>query len=131
MVAALFEQLVAHLSRYYSDIITPPTDKILRIAQVLRLMESRYMDALDTSDLAAAGSMSERTLRREFKRALGVSPIEHLNAVRIRRAEGLLLQTPMNITEIAFHCGFSDSSYFSRIFRRINRMSPREYRKRV
>ena len=72
--------------------------------------------------------MSERTLRREFQKALGVTPMTHWNVIRIRHAESLLLHTPQTITEIALSTGFTDSNYFSRIFRKLTTRTPRGYR---
>lgn len=53
---------------------------------------------------------------------------EYLNLLRMEEARKLLAQTDFPITEIALKTGFSSSSYFSSLFRRMNGMSPSTYR---
>ena len=55
----------------------------------------------------------------------------YVNQVRIRNAARMLTEeTDKTILEIALDCGFGNISYFNRIFRRLNGMTPKEYRKR-
>lgn len=128
-ITALFEQLVGYLARCYSQANASVDNHIFQIANVISLMEKRYQEHLSIHDLVEAGCISERTLRRHFKKIFGVSPIDYLTSLRISKAETLLRQSNLNITEIALRCGFSDSNYFSRAFRKIHLMSPREYRR--
>jgi YesN/AraC family two-component response regulator len=64
-----------------------------------------------------------------IKKNTGMNFIEYLNAVRIVNAEVLLLNTDKNITEIALETGFSSSSSFNRVFKKIKGKCPKEYRK--
>ncbi len=75
--------------------------------------------------------MSERTFLRRFREATGFAPIDYVIRARIRRAADLLadLNAGLSITEIAFRCGFQDSNYFSRQFRRYIGTNPRNYRR--
>ena len=58
------------------------------------------------------------------------TPMEHLNRLRIEKASELLTtKTEMNITEIAFACGFSTSQYFATVFRKHHRCTPAAFRK--
>ena len=54
---------------------------------------------------------------------------EYLTAVRLELAKKLLRGYEMKIKEIAHHCGFEDSNYFCRIFRKHTARSPSEYRR--
>jgi AraC family L-rhamnose operon regulatory protein RhaS len=130
ILVSLLQQLIGHLSRCYTDIESTGANEVSRLASVLSFMEERYADDLSVSALATAGGISERTLRREFRRVLGVSPIEHLTILRIRKSENLLLNSQFNITETALRCGFADSNYFSRAFRKVNGISPRDFRRK-
>ena len=49
--------------------------------------------------------------------------------IRIRRASALLRESTLPITEIALRCGFGDSNYFSRAFRKASGMTPSQFRK--
>ncbi|MFN2243397.1 MAG: helix-turn-helix transcriptional regulator, partial [Anaerolineae bacterium] len=63
-----------------------------------------------------------------FRKELGVTPIAYLNRYRVHQAKQLLSDTSKSITEIALEVGFSDSGYFSRVFRREVGLSPEAYR---
>jgi AraC-like DNA-binding protein len=73
--------------------------------------------------------MSECTFLRKFREATGFSPTDYLLRSRIRRAEELLARRKLSITEVAARCGFEDSNYFSRQFRRVTGVSPRAHRR--
>jgi AraC-like DNA-binding protein len=63
-----------------------------------------------------------------FRKELGVTPIAYLHRYRVNQAKQLLIDTSKSITEIALEVGFSDSSYFGRIFRRETGVSPQGFR---
>lgn len=66
---------------------------------------------------------------RLFKKAVKTSFINYLNYIKIRHAEQLLCSTEKTITETAFETGFSSASYFTETFRKINLLSPTEYKR--
>ena len=57
-----------------------------------------------------------------------MTPQRYLLDVRIRHASSMLRDSTLNVTEIALRCGFDDSNYFSRIFRKYTGHSPSEFR---
>ncbi len=73
--------------------------------------------------------MSERHLNRCFVQETGLAPGSYLNRYRIQKARCLLLEQDLSITEVMGSVGFSDSSYFTRVFRREVGMSPSEYQR--
>jgi AraC-like DNA-binding protein/quercetin dioxygenase-like cupin family protein len=104
----------------------------MRLGRVLSWVEQHACEKLTMVELARQAAMSERTFLRRFREATGYSPIDYVIRARIRRATEWLASsnTRLSITEIAFRCGFQDSNYFSRQFRRFTGTSPREYRRR-
>lgn len=69
-------------------------------------------------------------IRRQFKEEVGITPIAYLTQLRIDKAKRLLkvqTYTKSTVAEIAFKCGFYDSRYFSRLFKKHSGMTPREY----
>jgi AraC-like DNA-binding protein len=64
-----------------------------------------------------------------FRKELGTTPITYLQRYRINQAKTLLRDSQQTITEIALNVGFSDSSYFSRIFHRETGVSPEMFRR--
>ena len=74
--------------------------------------------------------LSKDYIRRQFIKEKGISPLQFLNNTRINCAQKLLLSRNINnlkIYEIAERCGFNDQLYFSRVFKKIVGVSPKEY----
>jgi AraC family cel operon transcriptional repressor len=72
----------------------------------------------------------EEHLCRVFRKSLGLTPTEYLNALRLDRAADLLRITDRSVTDIALDCGYEGLSYFYRRFARRFGCPPREYRRR-
>ena len=112
------------------------TDKTLqshqpdRIRSMLSFIHNHYKDKITVAQIADAIGISEREAMRSFRRSLNQSPIEYLISYRLNEAKKLLLDSRLPITEICYQCGFSDSSYFGKSFRKAYGLSPREYRSR-
>ncbi len=130
LVCGCFMQLAALLIRYYEepDRAIPP--KMLKMSEVMVYLHSNYRSRVSIEQLSASTGMSESTLSRAFKQAVGTTPLDYCNRLRLRRAAELLRTTDMSISEIAEASGFDDSNYFSRIFSKQLGLSPRIYRQK-
>ena len=128
---ACFMLLMGDLCRCYSRAEYPAAQPLLRLGRVLGHLEQQYREPISLDELAEVGGMSRRTLTREFRRALGCSPIEYLIRLRINHAVTLMQEGDAGVTDIAFEVGFGDSNYFARQFRAIMGCSPREFRRRA
>ncbi len=131
MAFARFMELVCLLSRYYSKTTNEDSQKVLRVSQAMDYMEKHFAENLTIEELAARAHMSRRNFHRIFSSAVGEAPSSYLIGLRVMQAEKMLQSTDKNITEIAFDCGFSDSNYFARQFRKIMNESPTAFRKRI
>lgn len=100
------------------------------VGKVLEYLNTNYLKRIDMDKLARLSAMSRRTMFRHFIKAVGCSPGVYLCRLRIRHAGDMLAHTSMPIKEIAQHCCFCDSNYFSKQFRNIMNASPLRYRKR-
>ncbi|MBN2711842.1 MAG: helix-turn-helix domain-containing protein [Planctomycetes bacterium] len=129
MATAIFMQIVGFLSRCYSNTTKDSARQLLRIGEAISFLEKNYESQITLDDICHIAKMSKSSLLRSFKEALDRTPVEHLLFIRITKAAELLRRSNMQITEIAFSTGFTDSNYFSRQFRKITGKSPREYRK--
>lgn len=89
-----------------------------------------FSEKVTLDDIAAAGSVSRSKCSKVFKRYLQKSPIDFLNMYRLEVASRLLCNTTESISNIALSCGFSQQSYFNRLFSRTYGCTPREYRER-
>jgi len=127
---ASFMLLMGDLCRYYTGMEEPAAQPLLRLGRVIGYIQQHYRDKLTLDGLANLGDVSQRTLTREFRRALGCSPIDYLIRLRINHAVTQITTSDVNLTDIAFEVGFQDSNYFARQFRTVMGCSPRELRRR-
>ena len=80
--------------------------------------------------MVALSGLAERTFKRRFTEATGMSPIEYVHAIRLEEAKQLLERGDRPIDEIASEVGYQDASFFSRLFRRKVALTPAQYRRR-
>lgn len=100
------------------------------VARAQRQMEARLQEGFHMSDLAAYLAVSERTLHRRFKQAVGDSPVGYLQTLRVEVAKRLLESGEVHIDAIGERVGYSDLSTFGQLFKRKTALSPREYQRR-
>lgn len=62
-----------------------------------------------------------------FKSLTGTSPIDYLTIYRLECAKKKLKETELSITEVAYDCGFNDSSYFTKVFKKYNNITPTKF----
>jgi transcriptional regulator GlxA family with amidase domain len=74
-------------------------------------------------------NIPERTLKRRFKIATGLSLIDHLQNLRVEEAKRLLEATQMPVDDISFDVGYEDPSFFRRLFKRRTGLTPSRYRR--
>ncbi len=72
--------------------------------------------------------ISESQLRRAFRRETGMTPQYYLQYTRLEHAKHLLLNETLQIGQVAHMCGYCDSYYFSRTFKKFFGLSPRDWR---
>jgi AraC-like DNA-binding protein len=94
-----------------------------------RFLESHYSRPLRLKDIATAARLSPIYLERLFKRATGRSPMAYLSRLRVGRAKHLLGRTDMTVKEVAGAVGFEAASYFTRVFQKLEGVSPMRYRR--
>ena len=127
MAMSYFMALVGLISRGYNAEPTAESEKIIKIGRAISHMERHFDEELDLTELAKMAGMSSRNFYRFFSKVTNESPLAYLQRLRIMKGAKILQTTDRSITEAAFDCGFNDSSYFARQFRRILGVSPREF----
>jgi AraC-like DNA-binding protein len=98
------------------------------VRKAMAYIHEHYADPITRTDLAQHVALTEDYLTACFRKELGVTPITYINRFRVKQAQELLHETLRPVTEIAREVGFSDSGYFSRVFRREVGLSPTAYR---
>ncbi|PZD97095.1 AraC family transcriptional regulator [Paenibacillus sambharensis] len=107
----------------------PTSCKHERISEVVRFINSHYMEELSLERLAERFYISPYYLSRFFKEATGFTYVEYLNNVRIKEAMTLLLSSSMKANLIAKRVGFGSVTHFGRVFKQITGYPPSFYRK--
>ena len=97
------------------------------LMRVLQLIEERMESIASVKDLCEALFMSQSTMLRLFRRHLGVSPYEYLDARRLVMARNYLSEGK-SVTDAAALTGFTSTSVFIRLFRRRFGITPLKYR---
>lgn len=128
MVTAEFLQLVVTLSRWYRFQSSDAGGGNLKLAVALAYMEGHFAEPLSVTQLATLAHYSERQFIRLFRETLCCTPSAYLTNLRMQKARELLKTTSLPMAEIAARCGYCDSNYFSRMFRKCNDMTPSAFR---
>ena len=81
-------------------------------------------------DLCVNIGMSKATLYRKLKALTGQSTNEFIQTTRLKYAARILSQTDKSVSEVAYEVGFSDPYYFSRAFKKLFGVSPKQWRER-
>lgn len=99
------------------------------LAEHIRVyLETHYMEDISLQDAAEQLHYSDAYFCRFFKQNFDKSFIMYLSELRIEKAKELLADITVNIKEIGQEVGYRDSSYFTKVFKRITGVTPSEYR---
>ena len=102
------------------DVTSPITASINFIRENIR-------ESINLKQLSGKACMSTTSFYRSFKRELGMSPIEFILNEKIKFAKKLLSNPKINISEVSYATGFEDCSYFIRLFKKYEGITPKQY----
>jgi len=102
--------------------------RITRIKPAVDYIESHYAEPLNLSDIAKALHLSVSRMSHVFKEQMGVTVVDYLTKVRIEHSKELLIATDKNCTEICFEVGYNNQSYFTRTFKDLAGVTPKQFR---
>jgi len=102
--------------------------KVTQISPAINYIDANYDKPITLAQIARASHLSSSRLAHIFKEQMGITIIDYLTSVRIERARQLLLGTDQNCTEICFEVGYNNQSYFTRTFKSLVGITPRQYR---
>lgn len=100
-----------------------------RVRKAIFFMEQNLDKFLTVAEIADHVSTSARQIERLFKIHLNKSPLAYFRKIRLSYGKWIIQNTERSITEIAYECGFSDGSHFSRCFKAEFGKTPAEVRK--
>lgn len=110
-------------TRYHA--VSPRGD---RLQAAIAHVAKQFLRPIPESEVAQLCNMSPSRFCREFKNEFNVTFVEYLAAYRMKQAKKLLANPTMPVADVAVAVGFSDPSYFTRVFRKQEGVSPSEFR---
>lgn len=129
-------QLLAFLSRAYPKVPRPAplsrqTQALKGVSHALAYIESHYAEEISFETLRSIAKMSHSGLLRAFRHCVGQSPIDYVIHTRIAKAKQFLTNSSLNVSEVSIRVGFNDPNYFSRKFKAVTNVTPRQYRQEI
>jgi AraC family transcriptional regulator len=135
VVSALIEQALVHLLRRHANVRRAANLELSRaglvdrrIRRAVELMHANLERDLPLGELARAAHLSPFHFARLFKKLTGATPHAYLASLRAARAQALLAETDLSVTEVGARVGYASSSHFSKAFRLATGLTPRAYR---
>ena len=132
LMGALYEFFGIMLERRYDaqmDVVSSRSgQKAEQLKPALEYIEAHYGQMITLDTLARLTGLSSKYFCRYFKAIVHRSPIDYLNYYRIECASYFLTTSDMTVAEIAQHCGYNDSSFFIKQFRKYKGTTPKQYR---
>ncbi|WP_330962185.1 AraC family transcriptional regulator [Planococcus antarcticus] len=119
MVGRLKQVYLKHYNRLEVD----------KIHQIKQYIIDHSHEDISLDALARKVELSPIYLSKMFKEKLGINYIDFLTSCRIDKAKKLLGDPQKSLKEISFEIGYHEPNYFSKVFKKMNDVSPKEYRR--
>lgn len=113
----------------YAALVRPLPHGDGLVRRVEGILKDRFRDPDALAQAVKAAGIPERTLKRRFKSATGIPLIDYLQNLRIEHGKHLLETTKLSVEEIGAEAGYSDVSFFRRLFKRLAGTTPLNYRR--
>jgi len=122
--------LIEQLMYDYSDVNPKPSGQArgpsADIIAVSEYIDKHYMKSMKLDELSQLIGGSKYHLVRSFTREKGISPYSYMETIRIGHAKKLL-ERGITPSEVAYRCGFSDQSHFTKFFKKLIGLTPKQY----
>ena len=103
-------------------------DKTKLFNKVKSYITDNLKEDLNLESIAHNFNLSPYYFSRTFKEVMGCNLTDYINTIRIKKAKELLIENKMSIKEIGYSVGYSDPNYFSKVFKKYEGYSPKEYK---
>ena len=100
------------------------------VADAQDWLRAHFSVAAPVEQLVVRSGLAERTFKRRFTEATGVSPLAYVQRLRVEEAKRRLEQTEDSVEAVGWHVGYEDPAFFRRLFKRVTGVPPGVYRKR-
>ena len=129
LVKSKIRAVICHmLIEIYEQVLKPEVAaEHYIITAAKKYLEGNYHRNISMDDLTRHLGYSSTWILKLFCREAGVPPAQYLQRYRIEKAKEMCRKGQMNITDIAFACGFHSSQYFSQVFKKYTGKSPSKF----
>ncbi|BCN31114.1 AraC family transcriptional regulator [Anaeromicropila herbilytica] len=124
----IWESLYFLIKPFFLQELSSYDSNVTILKKMLSFIYNNYESKISLSDIAESGDIGKSKCCKLFKQYLNHSPNEYLNSYRLEKSMMLLRDPSLNITDIAYACGFSNPSYFSETFIKYKGCTPSAYR---
>tara|TARA_R110002020_G_scaffold99215_2_gene235639 strand:- start:362 stop:1267 length:906 start_codon:yes stop_codon:yes gene_type:complete len=114
---------------YTEQALNMSTDN--RLAFIIQYIRDNLNKPLTINKLSEKACLSESHFYKVFKNELGISPVDFINTERIKLASSLLQDPKRKVKDVYMECGFESRSYFNRVFKRLKKLAPGEFRSKM
>ncbi|HTQ28581.1 MAG TPA: AraC family transcriptional regulator [Puia sp.] len=116
-------------SQFLKQVLIENTDISNRSRQhyVLKYIQDHLTEKIAVNTLSRKAYLSRNVFFKWFREQFGISPLEYINSERIKIAKRLLADPRNSIKDVSLQCGFSDTNYFVRIFKKTEGITPGSY----
>lgn len=128
MHARLSRLAISNLSTKENNHSSIHSNEISHVERIAIYIAKNYCNPIDVSDVGEAVGLHPDYANTIFKKAFGSTLSEYIIEERISHAQRKLITTDINISSIAYACGFNSISWFNTSFKKINGCTPREFR---
>ena len=119
-----FLNIIGELARLGGSAVSHSSD-LEKLQSIINYMNNNLQKELDVEVLAKYAMMSKRNFYRYFKQMTGVTPMQYLISLRLRKAVQLRRFHSLSLDEVAFQCGFCDANYLSRCLKKKLNLLPK------
>ena len=105
------------------------SSELATLKSMITYIEDHYAEHISLEDIALSGTCCKSKCSALFKKYLRDTPITYVTKLRLRKSLPALLDLDKNITDVAYECGFSGTSYYCETFRKYYGTSPLLYKK--
>ena len=129
LVLSVLTAICKNHSETYDETLDSDARLLSCVKKVIGFIRSESQRELSLDELCDLVGLSKYYFAREFKRLTGQTIVHYINLTRCEHAKTMLCESDSSIAQIALQCGFSDQSYFTRVFKATSGISPTKYRK--
>lgn len=124
--------LLIYLARNFTDTVFRYNKKVgsividnIRIS--MGYINAHFTEQLTIKEIADEVRLSEGHFAHSFKRITGITPVGYINMLRCEKAKKMFLSDAQSVTQVQQECGFSNASYFSKVFKKYCGKTPKEF----